>query len=147
MAIFPSSCEGRETRTVLGFSERANLNHWTQANDQRVSLHSPEEPNISSFRNGIFYNYLEFWTIDMVQKRSDSECYTSSPELHSFYWRIAMRIFMNFPIAENAITDRYGITVSLRYNCQIFQEIIQQCQMCGAGNYIRDMKGCDRLSD
>jgi hypothetical protein len=38
-----------------------------------VSLPSPEGGNRSSFRNVVFSNYLEFRTMDKVQKPSDSE--------------------------------------------------------------------------
>jgi hypothetical protein len=44
------------------------------------SFPSPVEGNRSSFRNTIFSRYLEFKTIDRVQKPSDSECYTPTSE-------------------------------------------------------------------
>jgi hypothetical protein len=36
-----------------------------------VSLTSPEDGNRSSFRNVVFYSYLEFFAMDKVQKPSD----------------------------------------------------------------------------
>jgi hypothetical protein len=50
-----SSGEKRETPTLLGPLERANLNHK------------------SSFRNDVFSSYLEFRAMDKVQKPIDSE--------------------------------------------------------------------------
>jgi hypothetical protein len=38
-----------------------------------VSLFSPEDGNESSFRNAMFSDYLEFWTIDKAQEPTDSE--------------------------------------------------------------------------
>jgi hypothetical protein len=38
-----------------------------------VSLHSPEDGNKSSFRNVVFFSYLEFWTLDKVHTPSDSK--------------------------------------------------------------------------
>jgi hypothetical protein len=49
-----------------------------------VSLPSPEEGNRSSFRNVVFYSYLEFRTMNKVQKPSDSDCYTPSSEPFRF---------------------------------------------------------------
>jgi hypothetical protein len=39
----------------------------------RVFLPLPEDGNRSSFRNAVFYSYLEFRIMDKVQKPSDSE--------------------------------------------------------------------------
>jgi hypothetical protein len=50
-----------------------------------VSLSSPGNGNRSSFRNVVFSSYLEFWTMDKVQKPSGSECYTPSLEPFRFY--------------------------------------------------------------
>jgi hypothetical protein len=45
-----------------------------------VCLLSPEDRNISSFRNVLFSIYLEFRTVDKVHKPSDSKCYILSSE-------------------------------------------------------------------
>jgi hypothetical protein len=49
--LFPSSGEGRETPTLLGHLQRANLYHWARVG---VSLPSSEDGNRSSFRNVVF---------------------------------------------------------------------------------------------
>jgi hypothetical protein len=79
--MFSSSGEGKGTPTLLGPLERANLNHCSNwrltlskgPNSVGVSLPSPEDGNRSSVRNFIFLVYLEFWTMDEVQKPSNSE--------------------------------------------------------------------------
>jgi hypothetical protein len=44
--LFPSSCDGRETRNLLGPLERANLSHWSnRVGRVGVSLPSPEDGN------------------------------------------------------------------------------------------------------
>jgi hypothetical protein len=48
--MFPSSGEERETPTLLGLLEKANLNHWSITlskgpNRVGVSLSSPEDGN------------------------------------------------------------------------------------------------------
>jgi hypothetical protein len=65
--------------------ERANLIQWL-----RLALSKgpnwlgvlpppwPEDGNRFSFRNVVFFNFLEYWTMDKVQKLSNSECYTPS---------------------------------------------------------------------
>jgi hypothetical protein len=40
-----------------------------------VSLRSAEDGNRSSFRNGVLSTYLEFQTMNKVQKTSNYECY------------------------------------------------------------------------
>jgi hypothetical protein len=50
-------------------------------NSVRVSLPTPEDENISSFRNVVFFSYSEFRRIDKALKPRDSECYTPSSEL------------------------------------------------------------------
>jgi hypothetical protein len=40
-----------------------------------ISLPSPEAGNRSSLRNVVFSSYLEFRTINEVEKPNDSECY------------------------------------------------------------------------
>jgi hypothetical protein len=61
--LFTSSCEGRETSTLLG----SNFSHWTTDSKELtgvgVSLPSPEDGNRSSFRNVVFNSYLEFRTM------------------------------------------------------------------------------------
>jgi hypothetical protein len=42
-------------------------------NEVGISLPSPEDRNRSSFRNTVFSSYLEFRTIDKVQKHNNSE--------------------------------------------------------------------------
>jgi hypothetical protein len=82
--LSPSSDEGKETPTLLGLSERANLNHWTITGWSRsvlikgpnkvdISLPSPEDGDRSSFQNIVFSSYLEFLTMDQVQKANDSK--------------------------------------------------------------------------
>jgi hypothetical protein len=46
-----------------------------------VFLTSTQDANSSSFRNAVFSSYSENWTMDKVHKPSDSECYTTTPEL------------------------------------------------------------------
>jgi hypothetical protein len=41
--------------------------------------------NRSSFQNVVFYNHLEFWTMDSVHEPSDSESYTPSSEPFRFH--------------------------------------------------------------
>jgi hypothetical protein len=77
---FPSSGEWKETPTLLGPLERAQLNHGTISkgpNRVYVSLPSPEKGNRSSFRNVVFW-YLEFQAMNKFQKPSSSECYTTT---------------------------------------------------------------------
>jgi hypothetical protein len=75
---------GRETLTLLGPLERANLNHSSLSkgpNRVGVSLPSPEDGNRSSFLNVVFLlSYLEVRAMNKVHKPSDSECYTPSSE-------------------------------------------------------------------
>jgi hypothetical protein len=74
--LFPPSDEGRDTTTLLGPLERANLNHWTTGSNRAgVSFPSPEDGNTSSFPEVVFSSYLEFRTMDKVNKPSNSECY------------------------------------------------------------------------
>jgi hypothetical protein len=61
--MFLSSNEARETPTLLGSLEKANLNHWSS----EVSAPSPEKRNRSSFRNVVFSS---FWN---VHKPNDSD--------------------------------------------------------------------------
>jgi hypothetical protein len=69
MDLFSSSDEGRETPTLLGTLESANLSHWTT-----VSLFSsPQHGNRCSLRNTAISNYLEFGTMWKIHKFSDSE--------------------------------------------------------------------------
>jgi hypothetical protein len=71
-----------------------NLNHWTQLthsegpNRMGASFPSPEGGNRSSFRNVAFSSYLEFRTMDKVQKPSDSQ---DSPST----WGISVTGFRN----------------------------------------------------
>jgi hypothetical protein len=63
---------------LLGPMDGANLRHWTLALSNGpsrvgVSFPSPEDGSRSSFRNVVFSSYLEFRTMDKVQKPSDSE--------------------------------------------------------------------------
>jgi hypothetical protein len=51
--VLPSSGDGKETTTLLGPLERANLRAI-------AALPSPEVWNSSSFRNFVFSSYLEF---------------------------------------------------------------------------------------
>jgi hypothetical protein len=76
--LFPSSDDGREMLTLLGLLERARSSDWALAlsegpNRVGVFLPSPENENRFSFRNVVFSSYLEFRTIDEVQKPSDSQ--------------------------------------------------------------------------
>jgi hypothetical protein len=72
---------------VLGPLRSANLNHCIQreSNTVGVSLRSPEDGNRSSFRNVVFYSYLEFRTMDKAHKLSNSECYTQLSEPFKLY--------------------------------------------------------------
>jgi hypothetical protein len=74
--VFPTSSEGKETHNVLGPLETTNLNRWILSkgpNRVDISLPSTEDEKRSSVRNVVFSSYLEFQTIDKVQKTSDSE--------------------------------------------------------------------------
>jgi hypothetical protein len=77
--LFPSSGETRETPTLLGPLERADV-QWLRlalsigAKRVDVSLPSPENGKRSSFGNVVFSWLLEFQTIDKAHKPSDSEC-------------------------------------------------------------------------
>jgi hypothetical protein len=57
--LFPSSGEVRETPTLLGPLERANLNHWYR----------------SSFHNAVLSSSVEFRTMNKVQKPRDYDIY------------------------------------------------------------------------
>jgi hypothetical protein len=57
--------KGRETPTVLGPLDRANLNHWT----------SPDQSETSCY-----LVILDFRTMDKVQKPISSQCYIPSLE-------------------------------------------------------------------
>jgi hypothetical protein len=48
-----------------------------ELNTAGLSFPSPEDGNRYSFRNVVFYSYLEFRTMDKDQKSSDSEDYWS----------------------------------------------------------------------
>jgi hypothetical protein len=57
--LFPSSGDYRETPTLLGHLEKANLNHWRLAlpkgpNRVGISFPSPEDGIRSSFWNIMF---------------------------------------------------------------------------------------------
>jgi hypothetical protein len=52
----------------------------TGPNVKGVSFISSEDGNRSTFQNAMFSGYLEFPTMDTVQKPSDSVWYTSSSE-------------------------------------------------------------------
>jgi hypothetical protein len=73
-----SSGEGKETQTLLGPLESANLSHRTCSflgtQRSRCLLHLTRET--SRFRLVVFSSYLEFQTINKFQKPSDTECYT-----------------------------------------------------------------------
>jgi hypothetical protein len=69
LVMFPSSGAGRETPTLLS----------PLGGDRNCGyLSSPEDGNISSSPKRCVFWYLEFQTMDQVQKPSDSECYTPS---------------------------------------------------------------------
>jgi hypothetical protein len=71
---FPFSGGERETPTLLGPLERANLNHWTLPKGPSrvgVSIPSHENGNRSSFRNVEFSMCLEFRTMDKGHKPSN----------------------------------------------------------------------------
>jgi hypothetical protein len=45
-------------------------------------LYKPEQiQSHEAFHIFVFFNFLEYWTMDRVQKLSNSECYTPSSEL------------------------------------------------------------------
>jgi hypothetical protein len=76
--LFLSSCEGRETPTVLGPLGRADLNNWPAPSRDPTGKASPsthlgteEDPASET----LFYCYLEYRTTNKVYKPSDSECY------------------------------------------------------------------------
>jgi hypothetical protein len=81
--LFPSTGEWRETPTLLGPLETANL-QWLRLalsrwpNTVGVSLPSPEDRNRPSFRNVVFSSNLELRTMDKDHKSGDSEHYTPS---------------------------------------------------------------------
>jgi hypothetical protein len=50
-----------------------------------VSLPSPEDGSRSSFRKVVLPSYIEFWTMDKVQKPSDPECYVPLSQTFRFY--------------------------------------------------------------
>jgi hypothetical protein len=85
---FPSSGEGEEDIYSVGPLKK---NHWLRLvlykGPERVdvSLPSPEEEKRCSFRDVSFYSYLEYRTMDRVQKLSDSECYKLSSEPFRLY--------------------------------------------------------------
>jgi hypothetical protein len=66
----------RETPTSTHLLERANLSHSTNdqgSNRLLACFSSSEDGDRSSFQDVVFPIYLEFWTMDKVQKSSDSE--------------------------------------------------------------------------
>jgi hypothetical protein len=73
--LFPSSSKGREKPTLLGPSLDQLLRSALPKGLKRlnVSLPSPERGSRSGFRNVVFSIYLEFWTVDKVNKLRHSE--------------------------------------------------------------------------
>jgi hypothetical protein len=61
----------------------------------RVFHHSPEDGNIISFRNVVFFRFLEHRMMDKVQKPSNPECYTPSSEPFKIY--ISLRLLLTAP--------------------------------------------------
>jgi hypothetical protein len=83
MDLFPSSGEGREISTLLGPLER--LTSITEPETQQCRCLAPLT---LSFRKFVTSSYLEFQTMDKVQKPSDSEHYTPSSEPFRFYFNV-----------------------------------------------------------
>jgi hypothetical protein len=73
---FPSSGEGSETPILLSPLERAKLNPVIALsegpNRVGISLHSPGDGNRFNFRRVVFSSYLEFRTMNKVQKPRNS---------------------------------------------------------------------------
>jgi hypothetical protein len=84
--VFPFSDEGTKTPTLLGPLESAGqwlrLARFKGSSKVDVSFPLPEDGNRTDFRNVVFSGYIQFRTMDNVQKPSDSECYfnTSNSE-------------------------------------------------------------------
>jgi hypothetical protein len=69
----------------------------------------PVDGNRSSFRYVVFSNFLEYWTMDKVQKRRNSECYTPSSELFRIYsWleEVNMSNFLCQFVHKNVILQK-----------------------------------------
>jgi hypothetical protein len=71
--------------TVIEFSPWLRLAPYKRPSRVDVSFHSPEDGNITSFRNIVYSSYLEFRTMDKVRKTSDSQCCTPKSEPFRFY--------------------------------------------------------------
>jgi hypothetical protein len=84
MDLVPPSGEARETPTLLGPLERANLSDLNGPNRIGVSFSSPEDRKRSRFRNVMFSSYLVFESNCKVHKPSDSDSYTPSSEKFRF---------------------------------------------------------------
>jgi hypothetical protein len=116
--MFPSSGEGKETPTLLGLLEKANLNHCRIALSQGpnrvgVSLPSLEDGNRSNFRNFVF----EFRKTDKVHKPSDPECYAPSSELFGFYkYKLVCDIRFNYVLLISRQVVQYDkLVVSISW--------------------------------
>jgi hypothetical protein len=69
--LFPSPGQGGKTPCQLGPLEK--LTSITGPNWLGVFPPWPEDGNRSSFRNVVFSNFLEYWTMDKVKKLSNSD--------------------------------------------------------------------------
>jgi hypothetical protein len=74
--LFPSSGEGWETPTLLGLLGRANLNHW-------IVVLTWGRKQIQFLKRVLLF--LEYQTMDKVQKPFNPECYTPSSETFTIY--------------------------------------------------------------
>jgi hypothetical protein len=114
--VLPSSGEGRVT-PLLDPLERADqvqrlrLALARGPNRVGVSLPSPEDGNRCIFRNVVVRSYLEFRTIDNVQKPSNSECCTPSSGPCGFYISISVSCFISdaiFRDNKNSFKEMLG---------------------------------------
>jgi hypothetical protein len=67
--LFPSPGEKVEVPTLLGPLERANINHWNHLPPPHLRMET------DTFPKRCVFLYLEFRTMDKVQKPSNSESY------------------------------------------------------------------------
>jgi hypothetical protein len=77
----PPVSGGRKLHTGV---QRLRLDLSEGLNRVGASLSSPEDGNGYSSRNAVFFRYLEFWTMDKVEKPSNFECFTPSSEFFRF---------------------------------------------------------------
>jgi hypothetical protein len=84
--LFPSSGQGEGGWFLVSWVQWLRLALSKGPNWLGVLPPWPEDGNRSSFRKVVFSNFLEYQTMDKVQKPINSECYTPSSEPIRIYF-------------------------------------------------------------